>query len=134
MTSFEPDAQLSSWPIVRRWLEDACEECDGWWTINALEDLLSGGRAILWVLTHDGIPTGAVVTAVCDWDGKKVAEIVIAGGMGILDGLTAHFGKVHEWARSHQVPEIMFRGRRGWARALKSFGYEEIAVTLRKAL
>lgn len=133
-TTFETDLSVQHWPVVRPWLENACEECDGWWTIDALEDLVNEGRALLWLLKQDGIPVAAVVTTIANWEGKRVAEILVAGGEGLIDAAEPHFNKIHEWARSLDVPEIFFRGRRGWARALKSFGYDEIAVTLRKAL
>lgn len=133
MTTFDV-AGHSQWPAVRPWIENACTKGDGWWTIGALENLLADGKAALWVLSDDTGPIAAVVTTICDWDGDKVAEIVITGGEGILENAPEHFGKIDAWARALGAVEIVMRGRRGWARALKPHGYEEIAVTMRKAL
>ncbi len=130
--TFVPAAE--HWPVVRPWIETACTKGDGWWTIDALEDLISDGRAVVWVLASNGVPIAGVVTTICDWDGRKVAEIIITGGEGILEHAPEHFGQIDIWAKAHGASEIVMRGRRGWARALKPHGYEEIAVTMRKAL
>jgi len=132
--TFFIDAEHRHWSQARPWLEKACNEADGWWTIEALEQLLRDGKALLWVLAQDGEPIAAVVTTLCDWDGREVAEILVTGGTGILAGIADHFWKIEHWAKSHGAREIMLRGRRGWVKALKSRGYDEIAVTLRKAL
>lgn len=74
------------------------------------------------------------MTAVCDWDGRRVAEVMLTGGENILAEAREHFWKIDDWARQNGAREVLIRGRRGWAKALKSHGYDEISVTLRKAL
>ncbi len=128
------DANCDQWPVVYSWIEDACENGDGWWTVNKLIPLLCEGRAVLWVLEDKHEPVAAVITAIADWDGQRVAEIIATGGAGVIGALNDELSKVEDWAREQGASEIMFRGRRGWARVYKPHGYEEIAVTMRKAL
>lgn len=96
--------------------------------------MLCEGRAVLWILEDNYEPQAAVITAVADWDGQRVAEIIATGGNGVIASLNDELPKIEEWAREQGATEVMFRGRRGWARVYKPHGYEEIAVTLRKAL
>jgi hypothetical protein len=130
MGLFRDDA-CQNWSICRAWIEDACNNGDGWWTVQALVDMLCEGRAVLWVLKNDETPVAAVVTAIADHDGERVAEIIAAG---ILAGIETELPKVEAWAVENRATSIVLRGRRGWSRAYKSQGYEEIAVTMRKAL
>lgn len=134
MTEFAIDQTCSTWPVVRPWIEDACEHGDGWWTLPKLSEMLASGQGVLWVLRDGKEPKAAVVTAVADWDGVRVAELIAQGGSGVNAALGDHIGKVEDWARQQGASEIVFRGRRGLSRVYKPFGYEEIAVTLRKAL
>jgi hypothetical protein len=91
---------------------------------------LCEGRAALWVLEDSGTPIGVAVSAV----GNGVAEILAAGGSGIIENMNTGLPKIEEWARGLGASEVILRGRRGWSRVYKSHGYEEIAVTMRKAL
>lgn len=128
------DFNCEQWPQVRHWIEDACTFGDGWWTVEKLIPLLCEGRAVLWVLEEKHEPKAAVITAIADWDGQRVAEIIATGGEGVIGSLDDELPKIETWARDQGATEMMFRGRRGWARVYKPHGYEEIAVTLRKAL
>lgn len=128
------DVDCISWDVVRPWIEDACEHGDGWWTLEKIVQMLCEGTAVLWVLEDAGTPIAAVVTAIAQWDGLRVAELVAQGGSGVIDALSDNLHMVEDWAREHRASEVVFRGRRGLTRVFKPYGYEEIAVTLRKAL
>lgn len=132
---FYADATCSLWPVAYPWIVDACDHGDGWWTPQAIAELLANGRAVLWILADDdGSPKAAIVSAVANWDGKKVAECIAQGGEGVNAALSDHLEQVEAWARTQGADEMYFRGRRGLSRVYKSFGYDEIAVTLRKVL
>lgn len=96
--------------------------------------MLVDGLAQLWILKDGGEAVAAVVTAISDWDGRKVAEIVLTGGSKVIESLDEELPVIERWARDLGAEEVIFRGRRGWARLYKPLGYEEIAVTMRKAL
>lgn len=132
--SFYQDDNCEAWSTVRPWIEDACTNGDGWWTVEKLVPMLCKGQAVLWVLESDHEPIAAVVTAIADWDGLRVAEIIATGGSGVIGALNEELPKIENWARGQNATEIVFRGRRGWSRVYKPHGYEEIAVTMRKAL
>lgn len=135
LARLELDVECAAFSVCRPWLEDACTRCDGWWTIEAVEQMLADGTALLWVLVDDAHQIfAAVVTALADWDGRKVAEIVLTGGKQVIENLESELSAIERWAREAGAQEILFRGRRGWARLYKPLGYEEIAVTMRKAL
>ncbi len=132
--TFRQDDACETWGTVRPWIEDACEQGDGWWTIEKIVTMLCEGRAVLWALEDAGKPIAAIVTAIAQWDALRVAELVAQGGSGVIDALSDHLHIVEDWARDNGASEVVFRGRRGLTRVFKPFGYEEIAVTLRKAL
>ena len=131
--SFYQDDNCEAWSTVRPWIEDACTNGDGWWTVEKLIPMLCEGRAVLWILEDDE-PQAAIITAVADWDGTRVAECIAQGGSGVNAALGEHLHKIEDWARAQGATELYMRGRRGLARVYKPHGYEEIAVTMRKAL
>jgi len=132
--SFGQDVECASWSKVRAWIEDACEHGDGWWTVEKLLPMLCQGQAVLWVLEEDHEPKAAIITAIADWDGTRVAECIAQGGSGVNAALGEHLHTIEDWARKQGATELYMRGRRGLARVYKPHGYEEIAVTMRKAL
>lgn len=132
--SFYADANCERWPAVRHWIEDACNHGDGWWTVEKLIPLLCEGRAVLWVLEDNHEPQAAIITAIADWDGQRVAECIAQGGSGVNAALGDHLHTIEDWARKQGATELYMRGRRGLSRVYRPFGYEEIAVTMRKAL
>lgn len=134
MTAFFADPHGEHWLRLRPWIKDACTHSDGWWTIEALDTLLRDGAALLWVLRDNETPIAGVVTQIEDWDGERVAVIVSTGGSGVIDALADHLPTLEAWARASGATQMLFRGRRGWAKPYRKLGYEEIAITMRKAL
>ena len=130
---YDPD--LTHWDAVKGWLGEACTYGDGWWSIEKVHNLLLDGRAALWVLMPGSTPVAGVVTAIAEEDdGRKVAEVVMAGGSGVIGHIGPELPTIEAWARAHGAAELLLRGRRGWARVTRGHGWEEIAVTMRKEL
>ena len=132
--NFYQDTNCDQWPLVYPWIEEACEHGDGWWTVEKLIPMLCKGEAVLWVLEDNHEPQAAIITAIADWDGTRVAECIAQGGSGVNAALGEHLNTIEDWAREHNATELYMRGRRGLSRVYRPYGYEEIAVTMRKAL
>lgn len=128
------DDACAAWHSVSHWIDDACDHGDGWWTSKAIAELLADGRATLWILSDGEKPRAAIVTAIAMWEDKPVAEFIAQGGDSVNANIAEHLPTVEAWVRAQGAEEIVFRGRRGLTRVYKPYGYEEIAVTLRKAL
>ena len=131
---FEQDDALDHWETCRPWLDEACTYGDGWWSIEFAEDVLRSGRGVLWVLLEDDEPVAAIMTALAQSEDGLSAEIVLAGGSGVLAEIDGILEQIEAWARAHGADNVVVRGRRGWAKAMRSFGYDEVAVTMRKGL
>lgn len=122
------------WPMIEPWMKEACDEGDGFWSSEAIKEAVECGDMAVWMLWNGEQPTAAMVTEVQDWENRRVAILTAAGGSVGMDAIASEFHKVIAWARFVGAREIIIRGRRGWSRAMKTLGFEEIAVTLRKVL
>jgi hypothetical protein len=120
------------WPRVEGWLSDACAKGDGWWTIEEVERRCRLGQVGLWLVLDGGDLCGAIVTEIETWPTKTVATLTLCGGEGVLRGIGEGLPAIEEWAKAWGAAEMHVHGRPGWARSLKSSGYEVATVTLRK--
>lgn len=93
-------------------------------------EMVEDGRAVMWCGERS-----AVITQVSPHDrtGARVLDVAPAGGD--LDEILRMAPMIEDAARAEGCTQsLVTAGRRGFARALKSHGYEEVAVVLRKML
>ena len=108
-------------------LDGLAEALDGhpFVTLDALLDEVRRGEAAIWMGENAAVfwrPSGQVVEC--------------GPATGDLQEILAVFRPAIEaWAKDHGFTEIHIQaGRQGWARVLRSYGYQEAAVILRKHL
>lgn len=120
------------WPMVERWVETAADEAHGWWTADDIRERLETGGAGLWLVIDD-IPVACVVSEIETGPRFSTVVISICAGSGMEIWLHL-LPQIEAWAKAIGARVIEVRGRKGWARALKSSGYAERAVIVGKEL
>lgn len=93
-------------------------------------DMVEDGRAVMWCGERS-----AIITRINDHQrtGARVLDVAPAGGD--LCELLRMAPLIEAEAAAHGCTQsLVTAGRRGFARALKTQGYEEVAVILRKVL
>lgn len=102
-------------------------EADGMFTIWQLDESLAQGHSQLWATK-----AAAIVTGIQDYDGgEKMGQV--DWGVGDLDEiLTEIMPKAEAYFKANGCTRIMFEGRTGWSRVLKSHGFKPHSVTLVK--
>ena len=99
--------------------------------IDATEDealaLLRGGKAQLWPGER-----GAFVTYCLKTEERREMHVWLAGGH--VHDLLAMIPGMAAWGRAMDCTHATVNGRKGWARVLQRYGFEEHDGQLRKAL
>ncbi len=99
------------------------------YTIEHLDSLLYSGRAQLWIGE-----AAAIITEVRNYPtGARVIQGLVAAGEieEIVEGLIP---KAEAWGRSIGCVLAVIESREGWAKLLKSHGWDPHQLALRKAL
>ena len=79
---------------------------------------------LVWIAFEDTVLFGAATTILYD-DGE--AEIRLAGGRHVarwIDGLNI----LESWARDAGASRLAMRGRRGWLRLVRRFGWDAVGI------
>jgi len=91
-----------------------------------MADLVSG-RFLLWV-AWDGVPVGAAITQIADYESFKALRIVALGG--------EHFRWKEEadrvfdvFCHFHGLKRVEFYGRKGWLKRLPNYTLNRIMMT-----
>lgn len=103
------------WPEITRLLDKAVQKGGNRW--GDVKAALATERAQLW-LTMDDKPINATVSRM---DGKTV-EIWLCGG-SVLAGSLHYLETILSAARDAGATDARIIGRKGWARALRGYGW-----------
>jgi hypothetical protein len=115
-------------------MQDACDECDGYWTTKAILEGFLSGKLTMWLLADDETIYAGIGTTIEDWEPRKVAVITVAGGSRVLEAMGEQFKVIEDWARVNGAEEIIMRGRKGFLKPYQRQGFELCAITMRKKL
>ena len=83
--------------------------------------------AQLWLV--DG---GAIVTETYETDEGEICRVAYAGGS--LEAGLKGLPTIEDWARRNGCTKMIVEGRKGWARALRPYGYAEARRVVEKDL
>ena len=112
---------------VRRLIGDALEY-DPHYNVDDVLKEVREGRAYLWL----GNSSIAVTTVIETPNGRRCNIWVAAGDMKEL--FENIWPSVEGSARELGCKSISLTGRRGWVRAMKGFGFKEVATVVAKEL
>ena len=115
MFGYVPPPFDGLWPDITRLLDKAVTKGGNRW--GDVKAALATERAQLW-LTMDPAPINATVTRM---DGRTV-EIWLCGG-SVLAGSLHYLETILAAAKRAGATDARIIGRRGWARALKPYGW-----------
>lgn len=113
---------MTEWERCKQYLVPALDEA---WTIEAVEQEINAGRAVLWPMHRS-----AAVTTIQEYPKGRVLRLWLAGGE--LDELLHFLPIADEYAISHGCIAIECEGRPGWEKVLP--GYTKKRVVLTKEL
>lgn len=96
---------------------------------------IARGDLTMWLVRDVGMTVSVVLTeiVISRHTGHKRGMIRDMGGERAIEALPL-IEQIHQWARERGAPECDVYGREGWKRPLIPYGYEVVAVTLRKRL
>jgi hypothetical protein len=104
-------------------------------TTEDLRKALETGNCDLFLAKDNQLNTyGGLVLRVFESFGGRVMEIVCAAGYGMNEWFNVLWSDVEVMANKCQCNRIIIIGRKGWARQMKSFNFEQKAVVLEKVL
>ncbi len=107
----EPEGH-ALWPVMLDLLQPAA-------TLGQI-DAFEPGRDWVWIIYDGSTLYGVAVTRL--WAGDE-AELRLAGGYRFKDWIGLLDKAVSDWARQGGAHKLTMRGRRGWARFAKRFGW-----------
>ena len=128
-------AELSEtyWPVVAPLIEKVVAEYDpGYATEDLLNDVLKG-RKQLWVAATDHIAC-AVITEINNYPQYKVLHAPYVAGDDMEQWLPRLLQTLEKFGRAHGCKYVTGCGRRGWVKALSSYGWSEGFTIVRKEL
>lgn len=113
---FAPPPWGEWWPDVALMLLPAARR--GGDSIYQVEADLRAGLAQLWLTMHAGEPVAAMVTRI---DGDTL-EVWLAGG-AVLSGSVPFLETAIEASKAAGTTNGRIKGRKGWARVLRDYGW-----------
>ena len=104
-------------------LERAIAESDGRWSVDSLLADVADGSLIVWVLRREDRTLGVWTTRVCQ-SAIRYVSIEDCAGERLSEWIHEALHTVEQWAREMGAQQIIFSGRRGWEKVLRSHGFE----------
>ena len=121
------------WPQVSEWVASATKETGDWWQPSDVLAGIKADRMTAWVIADDRRLWGVVVAEIEIAARHKIGVIALCAGDDQAQWLHL-LPEIEEWAREQGCSEMMVKGRPGWVRRLRGFGYGERYVAIGKAL
>ena len=115
ISSVPEAASFHLWPAVEQILAPAAD----------FEDVFDPASDVLWIAYDRGVIFGAATTRLMA-DGE--AELRLIGGTRFREWIAPLDEAVCGWARACGSPRLTARGRKGWARFNRAFGWVAHAV------
>jgi len=128
-----PAYARSIWPQIERWVASATDQTGNWW---APKDVLSGierDKLVAWVVTDAERLFGMVGCEIEYAANHSICVICLCAGDEMQRWLHL-LPEIENWASENGCSEVQVRGRPGWVRRLKSYGYGERYIAVGKAL
>ena len=117
------------WGNCKPYLSQATDRSGGRETILTLYSKIKKGFTVLWVIMVDGFTVGSLTTEVTDW---KSLHVSFLGGTDMNVWLPELIRQLKEYALYNHCTSIEQTGRKGWLKALESYGFvEEPFVTMK---
>jgi hypothetical protein len=110
------------WDRCKPFLTKATDKSGGRETILTLYSKLKLGFSVLWIIMIDGFVVGSLTTEVTDW---KSLHVSFLGGTDMNVWLPELIKQLREYALYNHCTSIEQTGRKGWLKALESYGFKD---------
>lgn len=128
-----PDDLPGIWMEIAPRLQSAVDTSRGKLELGDFAALIGADRMQLWLVRNGNKIAGVVVTEVADFPRQVVCRIVACVGVGLHDWI-GFIEEIEDWARTVGCGAMQLIARKGYARALRQFDYEQTHVLLEKEL
>lgn len=123
----------SVWGEVRPWIEAACKRNRGKYDAEDIRQGLLSGEDQLWIWkTQTAFAIG--ITRLENYPKKRVCTIRIVTGTNAAEWQDETMETIKRWAKENGCSSMDLCARPGWARRLKSRGFEQTHVFLEISL
>lgn len=126
------DGVKALWPTVAPMLAPAVRHTAGRSDLRALFEELSDQRQLLWVVLDDTTNTlaAALTTREAHYARRHTLVVDFVGGRGMRSWIRLVSDTFRAYARDAGLSGVEMCGRRGWAKVLKSCGWQQNWVVM----
>ena len=121
------------WPLIEGMAEKACTEWHGCYAPEDIKKLSQEKKIQLWTAWRGKKPVCLLGTQIYSHPQMKVCEIMFVGGED-MDSWVDYMKELMDWATQMGCRSLVARGRLGWERVLKQYGFEADRILLRREL
>lgn len=118
-----PNMVISLYPKLAKHLQRAADYTFGRYEPEDIVELVSSGRAQLWVAIDDEVVNGLAVTHAITYPRKKCLEVIFISGEELCKWRAPMLQMLQHWAYDSGCSCIESSGRPGFSRVFKSDGY-----------
>jgi hypothetical protein len=118
------DHVLDIWPEVAEMLDKAARTTDGRFDKLSILDELIDNTIELWVVFDGKVPVAALTTRVSPYVKYKALSIDWVGGSRMRDWLDNAMDTLKQYAKDQGCRKLEGRGRSGWIRTLRKYGWK----------
>lgn len=123
------------WPRVEPLLRLATDTRDGQYDPSDIFDKLLSGELLLWGIFDDETQiVAALTTRICQYRNSRALSIDWVGGSQMKTWLPEVMEMLKRFAKDHGCQSLEGRGRSGWVRALKKYGWEHDYIAVKMEL
>lgn len=121
------------WPQIDEWVCSATDDTGNWWSPANVLDGIERGNLVTWVIADEDRLYGVVACEIETAPNHTIGVISLCAGDEMQQWLHL-LPEIENWASENGCSEVQVRGRPGWVRRLKSYGYGERYIAVGKAL
>lgn len=122
------------WPDIYNMVQDALDHGESLTRASTIFDALESRDMQLYVVSKDKEIDAVFITEITNYDDAKVCIVVVLAGTGLDKWLSQVEDTICRFAKSHDCEYVQLKGRRGWVKELKKYGWKESSVTMAKEL
>lgn len=122
----------SAWSLCEPWIGESLARGHVPMATESVRRAIARAELQLWIVSIRGEPVAAFVTEIRVMDYGKGLWVVACGGTGMREWLPEVESTLQGFARDKGCDHIQMSGRRGWLREMKSYGWRETSISMRK--
>ena len=134
IAGIQPPDIVKVWETVERWIENAAKH-ENESSLDEIKSKLLSGNMQLWVVLQfpTFTPVACYVTEI-ELAPTLTLNAAYLSGDGVDDWLPLVERTIHQFAESVGCGRLSLRGRRGWVKKLREFGWTEELVVMNKEI